>query len=80
MYGYFSRGASSPDEFPTKNTLADYTTPFGTPGVDTNFWFGLDNFHYLTNYTNYNYSLQIDLCCGANLVASLRYNNFKVNF
>uniref|UniRef100_A0A914DS84 mitogen-activated protein kinase kinase n=1 Tax=Acrobeloides nanus TaxID=290746 RepID=A0A914DS84_9BILA len=74
-----SRGGSSADEFPTKNTLADYTTPFGTPGVDTNFWLGLDNFNYLTSNTGYNYSLQIDLCCGANLVASLHYDNFKVS-
>uniref|UniRef100_A0A914CLG8 Fibrinogen C-terminal domain-containing protein n=1 Tax=Acrobeloides nanus TaxID=290746 RepID=A0A914CLG8_9BILA len=75
-----SRGGSGDDDFPTKNTLADYTTPFGTPGVDTNFWFGLDNFYYLTSYNNgYNYNLQIDLCCGDNLAASLHYDNFKVS-
>ncbi len=53
--------------------------PFGTPGVDTNFWFGLDNLNDLTYYKDsFTYNLQIDLCCGDNLVASLQYDNFVV--
>uniref|UniRef100_A0A914DTA0 Fibrinogen C-terminal domain-containing protein n=1 Tax=Acrobeloides nanus TaxID=290746 RepID=A0A914DTA0_9BILA len=76
-----SRGSSGhTNPFTTMRKISDYTNATGEPGVDYNYWFGLDNFYKITTRTSAfnNYSLQIDLCCGTTLVSSLHYDNFKV--
>lgn len=57
--------------------FANYSDWFGESGVGKNFWLGLDNMNNLST-NGKTYSLQIDLCCGTQLMAKQLYTNFKV--
>ncbi|CAA19505.1 Fibrinogen C-terminal domain-containing protein [Caenorhabditis elegans] len=70
-----SRGATG-ENVNFNITYDKYTDIIGTPGKETNFWFGLDNMNHLSGAKPYR--LQIDLCCGTLLVAKQIYHSFKV--
>uniref|UniRef100_A0A8R1E1H7 Fibrinogen C-terminal domain-containing protein n=1 Tax=Caenorhabditis japonica TaxID=281687 RepID=A0A8R1E1H7_CAEJA len=58
--------------------FANYSDWFGEAGIGNNFWIGLDNMNALST-NGKSYSLQIDLCCGSQLIAKQIYHNFKVD-
>uniref|UniRef100_A0AC34QJU9 Fibrinogen C-terminal domain-containing protein n=1 Tax=Panagrolaimus sp. JU765 TaxID=591449 RepID=A0AC34QJU9_9BILA len=74
-----SRGSvnATMDDF-SKLEFADFINHTGTPGLDSNFWMGLENLHAFTMGRNQRYDMRIIACCGTTKSVVQVYQNVTI--